>query len=351
MKAVAKTKAGVGLDLIQAPDPTPAPDEVVLKVLKCGIDGPADGGLYEWGPEAASMLSWFLPVIIGHEILGEIVSMGSEVQRLRPGDRVVVEPGLCCGGCHYCLEGRQNLCSASAGLIGLTRNGGMAEYVAVPQRNVIEVPEALSDEEAVILEPLGVAIHAVEQAPVAVGDPVAVLGAGFIGLMLLQVLKACGAGPVIVTDIQRSQQRLQMAKDLGADLTLIADKEDVTSKIMEATGGLGVKVVFEAAGKAQAMLQGLESLRPGGRICLIGTTRETVAIEPLPMIILKEISIVSSKGRRLPNWHRAIQVASSGRIEFEPLKSLEVPLEAAVETIAKIIEGRSIVHAVVNPWA
>ena len=349
MKAIAKTKPGVGLDLIQVPDPTPAPDEVVLKVLRCGIDGPADAGMYEWGPEAEMMMGPLLPIIIGHEILGEIVSVGSDVRGWRPGSRVVLEPTISCSRCHYCLDGRQNLCTSVAGLIGITKNGGMAEYVAVPQQVLIEVPETLSNEEAVILEPMGVAVHAMEQAPVDIGDPVAIIGAGFVGLMLLQFLKMCGANPVIVIGTQRSQKRLQIAKELGADLTLIAGKDDVTSQVAEASGGLGVKVVFEAAGKADALLQGLQLLRSGGRICLIGSTRSTVEIAPLNML-LREVSVVTSRGRRLPNWLHAIQLATSQRITLKPFKSLDVPLEATVETIRKITQDRSIVHATVNPW-
>ena len=349
MKAIAKTKPGVGLDLINIPDPTPEPDEVVLKVLQCGIDGPADTGFYEWGPEAEMMMGPLLPIIVGHEILGEVVSNGAEARLFQPGTRVVLEPTISCGRCGFCLEGKQNICSSVAGLIGITRNGGMAEYLSVPQHVLIEVPDVLSDEEAVVLEPIGVAVHALEQAPVNVGDPVVIIGAGFVGLMLLQLLKLCGASPVIVVGTQHSLPRLEIAKALKADLTLISGKDDVTARVMEATEGLGAKVVFEAAGKAQAIQQGIDVLRSGGRMCMIGSTRSKVEIEPL-RILLKEAQIVTSRARRLANWHRAIKLACARQINLEPFHSREVPLEGAVELIRKITEDRSIVHAAVNPW-
>lgn len=288
-----------------------------------------------------------LPIVIGHEVAGEVVAVGERVTNPKPGTRVVVEPNLPCWECSFCIKGATNLCRQRKGIVGVTTNGGMAEYAVVPASNVFPVPENIADAEAPLLETLGVGVHAMERAPIFPGESVAVVGAGPVGLLLLQALKAAGASPVIVTGSARSRGRLQLAKSLGADEVAVSG-DAVVERVKAVTGGLGVHTAFECAGTPLAITQAVAMTRPGGRVCIAGSSESISRIRSWSMIKTPEIAVIGSHGRLLSTWPRILSLAGGGKIRLRSLISHTVRLNQAVDAIGRIREDRSIVKVIVE---
>ncbi len=347
MKAIAKIKPGKGLELIETEVPSVTKNSVLIKVKACGICG-ADVHLYKWEEYLARLMASRLPLIVGHEICGEVVDKGSEVTNIKIGDRVVTEPAITCGVCPQCADGRTTVCEKRIN-IGIEVNGGMAEYVSVPGSVIYKLPDAIPDAEASIIETHGVGVHGLERMPVIPGSSVAVLGAGPIGLLLMQCIKAAGAYPVIVTGTSRSRSRLERARQLGADATILADKENITERIKELTDGRGVDQVFEAAGTGKAILQALDITKRGGQICLLGATDDPVELKPFVMMRSKEIDIINARGRTASTWRRAITLAATGKVKLAPIIDRVLSLGDALQGFELLENNRDIIKIVVRP--
>jgi len=210
------------LSIEEVPKPQPKGKEVLIKVRNCGICGSDIHAYFGKHPFIST------PIVLGHEFSGDVEEVGSRVKNIKVGERVTVEPSLVCGKCYQCQEGRYNICQ-SLKVIGCQAPGALAQYITVPAEKVIPVPESVSYEKAAMIEPTAVGFHSVRRSHLKKGDNVLILGAGPIGILTLQAVRAGGAGKIIITDL--NDCRLNMAKRLGADYPLNPAKENIM-KIM-----------------------------------------------------------------------------------------------------------------------
>ncbi len=312
MRALAKTRAEPGLEIIDAPLPTPGPGEVQLRIEAASVCG-TDRHIYLWDRWAAENIQ--TPVILGHELAGRVVAAGAGVTRVREGDLVGVESHLYCGTCAQCRAGSPHLCR-NLRVIGAHVNGGFAEYVVVPEANAVE-SNGLDPAVVALQEPMGNAVHAAFVEPIA-GRTVAVTGCGPIGLCAVGIAKAAGATWVVATDTE--PYRLELAARMGADLALDGREPDTVARVLEATGGDGVDVVLEMSGSAAALDQGLRFVTRGGRISLLGIFGEPVAVDLSNLVIEKGVRLHGIFGRRIyDTWERTQDLLRSGALDVKPI--------------------------------
>lgn len=312
MRALAKTRAEPGLEIIDVPVPTPGPGEVQLRIEAASVCG-TDRHIYLWDRWAAENIQ--PPVILGHELAGRVVAAGSGVTRVREGDLVGVESHLFCGACAQCRAGSPHLCR-NLRVIGAHVNGGFAEYVVIPEANAVE-SNGLDPAVVALQEPMGNAVHAAFVEPIA-GRTVAVTGCGPIGLCAVGIAKAAGATWVVATDTE--PYRLELAARMGANLALDGREPDTVARVLEATGGDGVDVVLEMSGSAAALDQGLSFVTRGGRISLLGIFGEPVAVDLSNLIIEKGVRVHGVFGRRIyDTWERTQDLLRSGALDVAPI--------------------------------
>lgn len=291
--------------------------DVLIRVRACSICG-GDVHLYKGKHPLAT-----LPAAIGHEIAGEVIKKGSAVNKVSIGDRIVVEPVITCGQCFFCVHGEYHLCQNIAYQYSAGQ-GGFTPYFVTLEKWVHQIPNSISYEEAALIEPLAVAVHAVRKAEIDLGHNVAIFGAGGIGLFLLQVVKAAGANSVFVIDIQ--DHRLKLAQELGASWAINPEKEDCLVKIYQETNGLGVDRSFEAVGLEKTLRQSVECLKKGGIGVLIGLFEEPWTVKfPVNLFGQKEIQLRGSRGYCW-DFQRAINLVSNGQVKLAPLISHRLPL-------------------------
>ncbi|MBI4591079.1 MAG: alcohol dehydrogenase catalytic domain-containing protein, partial [Candidatus Rokubacteria bacterium] len=299
--------------LDEVPEPTAAPGEVVVRVAACGICG-SDLHEYLHGPvyipKAPHPLTGVVPpVTLGHEFCGRIEEVGAEVEALRSGDRVTVNPCLVCGACVWCRRGQVNYC-AKLGSVGLSRDGALAPLVAVPASGCHGLPSELDDEQGASVEPLAVAVHAYRRARLGGGERVAVVGAGPIGLLLLQVLKARGSAWVAV--IEPREERRRLARELGADAVLDPEGQDPARAVAELTEEARAAVAFECVGSGPAFATALRVAGKGGRVVVVGLVPERVPVNLLGLLA-HEKEIVGSSAY-VDEFAEAIALLARGRV-------------------------------------
>jgi L-iditol 2-dehydrogenase len=330
MQAVVKTNPSFGIEVAEMPIPQPRAGEVLARVEAVGICG-SDLHIYEWTPGYESLAKYF-PRIIGHEFSGEIIEIaeGSKGE-FKPGDKVTSETCKSCGQCFYCKQGRGIIClhRYEFGRIGFERDGAMAEYVVAPAECLHRIPSGVSMEEAAMTEPAAVALGAVERGSFFPGDLVVVSGPGPIGLMILQLCKALGAGPVAVIGLEADRRRLEVAKTLGADHLLTGNSRENLQKIMEWTQGMGAAVVFEVSGAPAAAATGIEMLRRFGEMILVGIYPEKISIDATQQLVRPMKSIKGSYGGASLDWDRILKLVRAKKINLKPLISEIIPLEDA----------------------
>jgi len=328
MKAVFKSSPSFGVEIREAAIPKPLPGEVLVRVEAVGICG-SDVHIYEWTP-GYDFLTRYFPLILGHEFAGEVVEAGAG-SAYRSGDKVTSETGKTCGQCFFCKMGKGILClmRTSLGRIGLERNGAMAGYVAIPDECLHRVPPGVSLEEAAMTEPASVALGAVERARFFPGDVILILGPGPIGLLILQMCKAMGAGPVLVLGAEGDHQRLKVAEEMGADYTLISGKKETQDKIMDLTGGIGAGAVFEVSGSPAAGVLGLEMLRRGGEMILVGIYPQPIPLDATHQMVRQMKAVKGSYGGASLDWDRVLNLVSAKKLNLIPLMSQILPLEQA----------------------
>jgi len=272
MKALFKEEPGAGLTLVDRPEPTAGPGDVVIRVLRTGICG-TDLHIHRWDDWAASAIS--TPLIPGHEFYGEVVEVGPLVHDIVVGDRVSGEGHIVCGTCRNCRAGRRQMCIRTKG-VGVQRDGAFAEYLVLPATNVWVHHTSIEPEVGAIFDPLGNAVHTALAFPV-VGEDVLVTGCGPIGLMAIAVARHVGARFIVGTDI--SAQRLELARGMGADFTVDVSTHD----IREAQQALGMRegfdVGFEMSGAPAALPSMIENMNHGGRIAMLGLPSTKIAID------------------------------------------------------------------------
>jgi (R,R)-butanediol dehydrogenase/meso-butanediol dehydrogenase/diacetyl reductase len=314
--------------LDEVPEPEPGPGEVVVRVAACGICG-SDLHEYLHGPlyipTAPHPLTGVVPpVTLGHEFCGRIEAVGHGGGDLPPGTRVTVNPCLLCRQCVWCRRGQPNLC-ARLGSLGLSRDGAFAPLVAVPAYACRALPDGLGEAEGAMVEPLAVAVHATRRARLGGGEAVAVVGAGPIGLLLLQVLKAHGAGWVAV--IEPRPERRRLAASLGADAVIDPDAQDPARRIAALTSGERAAVAFECVGSGAAFSTALRVAGKGGRVVLVGLVPATVEVSLLG-VLAHEKEIVGSSAY-VDEFDDALRLLSESRVRIAPLVTARIPLAAA----------------------
>ncbi len=295
------------LEVVDLPTPTPGPGEVLVQVAACGICG-SDVHGYD-----GSTGRRIPPVVMGHEAAGAIAAVGPEVSGFAVGDRVTFDSTVYCGACDYCAKGEVNLCN-NRQVIGVScaefrRAGAFAEYVIIPARIVYRLPEALSFAEAAMLEAVSVALHGVRVSELEGGETALVIGAGMIGLLLLQAARVAGCSRVFVADIDAT--RLKLAADLGADETVQASGAGLLQEILRLTDGRGVDVVFEAVGRNETVAGAIDCVRKGGKVALVGNIAPEVSL-PLQKVVSRQIRLQGSCASS-GEYPEAIALISSGK--------------------------------------
>lgn len=309
------------------------PDEVLIHVKVAGICGSDISRYGKLGPRTAG-------ATFGHEFSGIVESVGSDVQHIKPGDRVTACPSIPCFQCEECVGGRPALCD-SLTVIGAKYDGAFAEYVKLSARNVIKLPDGLDDETAAGVEPTSVVLHGYYHTSLKGGDCVAVLGAGPIGLLALQCAKAFGAAQVIAIDV--FDEKLDIARELGADVCVNAKNKDPVAAVYALTGGKGVDLAVEAAGTPFTSAQVFSLPRKGGSIVFMGIPYGDVPIprEHFEKIVRRELVIYGSwnaisapfPGRE---WQTAIHFMKEGKVRVRPMVTHRIGIDELPQTFEQI---------------
>jgi threonine 3-dehydrogenase len=336
MTALAKLQPLPGLTLQQLPVPKPGPTDLLVQVRRAAICG-SDIKAYAWDAWARNIFKTF-PCVLGHEFSGVVVKVGSHVAHFKPGDRVSADTHVPCGRCYQCLTGEQHICQ-HMGLIGHTMDGCFAEYCLAPQSAARRIPDALSFDDATLLEPLGVALRPCVDGGSVTGQSVVVIGCGPIGLMAIGAMRASGAFPIIGIDLLAA--RRDIATRMGADIVLNPGDTDVTAAVLAATNGDGAGVIVDASGSVKAIADSLVYLRKGARYFMIGNAKETLVIPNVGSgLINKEIHLTGIHGRRMfSTWQVAESLLVGKRIDLSPIVTTRLPLERFVEGFEQLHAG------------
>jgi threonine 3-dehydrogenase len=335
MRALVKETETSTMRLAEVPRPDPKSGEVLVKVRAAAVCG-TDLHIAQWTPWA-QRAGIRLPLVMGHEFSAEVVALGPDVTGVRPGDYVAGETHVPCGQCFQCRNGLQHICG-NLRLFGIHRDGCFAEYATIPAICAHRIPATIPPNVAAMLEPLGTSVRAVLEVHPA-GETVAVLGCGPIGLFAIAAAKAAGAARVIATDVR--EERLTLARAVGADLALDARQGQVAEVILQQTGGVGVDAIVEASGSVPAIEGAWRYLRKGGKVALIGLPSDPVRVNLGPDVIFKEARIIGIHGREMfATWTKMEQMLERGLLRVKPVVTHEMPLERWAEAFLLLEEGQ-----------
>ncbi|HEY0583529.1 MAG TPA: alcohol dehydrogenase catalytic domain-containing protein [Chloroflexota bacterium] len=313
------------IQIDDVPPPQPGAGEVLVRVTAVGLCGSdihyyCDGHIGESVPSA--------PLVLGHEFAGTIEAVGPGVQRLREGQPVAVDPAIPCGMCELCVEGHPNICPTVRFAGTPPTDGALREFLAWPARQVIPLPADMPPAVGAGLETLGVCLHAINLGHIRLADRVAVLGAGPIGLLIVKLAKLSGAVEVFVTD--SNPLRLAAARALGAAATINVSQDDPVADIRRLTGGRGVDVTFEAAGALDTPQQGVDVLRPGGTLVIVGICPDDRI--PLTATAPRRKGLTIKLSRRMKHvYPRTVALVEHGLVDLEQIISHHYPLARAAE--------------------
>jgi threonine 3-dehydrogenase len=337
MRALVKETAGPGIVLREVPVPACRPSEALIRVHHAGVCG-TDLHIWEWDSWASTRLR--PPVIVGHEFAGEITQLGSEAGAaglLVVGDLVTAEGHIVCGHCLQCRLGAAHLCRRTQ-IIGVDRDGAFADYIVMPASNVMKL-DGIPTEVGAIMDPMGNAVHTVLEAKVP-GSTVLVLGCGPIGCFAIGVARAAGASLVIASDL--NPKRLELARAMGAQVTLNPKSDDVVARVRELTGGDGVDLVCEMSGHPSGHAQALAAARMGGRVNLLGTPSRTTEVDFARDIIFKGLTLYGVTGRKMyQTWHQMLRFLRAGQVNPRPVITHRFPLERIADAIQVIKDGQA----------
>ena len=305
MKALVKAKPEPGIWMEQVPLPELGPNDVLIRIKKTAICG-TDLHIYNWDAWAQATIP--VPMVIGHEFFGEIVETGTAVKKYQIGQRVSGEGHIVCGICRNCRAGRGQLCHNTIG-VGVNRPGAFAEYLSIPEDNVVVIPDDIPDEIAAIFDPFGNAVHTALSFDL-VGEDVLVTGAGTIGIMAALVAERSGARNVVITDI--NPIKLELARKMGLKRTVDATKENL-SDVMSAMGMTeGFDVGLEMSGAAPAFCDMIDKMNNGGRIAVLGISSSAFEVD-WNKIIFKMLNIKGIYGREMfETWYKMIAFVQGG---------------------------------------
>jgi threonine 3-dehydrogenase len=312
VKAIVKSKPEKGVWMEEVPIPAIGPNDVLLKVQKAAICG-TDLHIYKWDEWAQQTIN--TPTIIGHEYMGNVVEIGSEVDRVKIGERVTVEGHIACGFCRNCRRGRQHICDNTIG-IGVTRDGGFAEYISVPAKNVLHIDARISDEMMTIMDPLGNATHTALSFPM-LGEDVLITGVGGpIGAMAVAICKFAGARNIIGTDLNKYRRNL--ARKMGATRVIDPNKESIKDAMAVHGMVAGFDIGLECSGSPVAFNDMVNNMYNGGKISLLGLLPNETRIN-WSKLIFKGLTIKGIYGREMyETWYHMEMMLTSG-LDISPI--------------------------------
>lgn len=323
MKALLLT-APSQLELVDFPEPTPADDEVLVRIHACGICG---SDIHGWDGSSGRRQT---PLIMGHEASGEVIAAGPKAKSWKAGDRVTFDSMISCGTCRFCAEGQTNLCE-NRRVVGVSpgdykQHGAFAERLALPQRILYRLPDDLPYDQAAMVEPVSVAIHAVQRTKIAPNSTAVVIGSGMIGLLVIQALRWAGAKNVVAVDL--ADNRLALATQLGATHTINSGRADAAAEVARITGGLGADTAFEVVGFTPTLNLALAVLKRGGVCVLVGNLSPKTQDFPLQAVVTKELTVIGSCASA-GEYPLCLDLIARGVINVKPM----------IETVAPLAEG------------
>jgi threonine 3-dehydrogenase len=318
MKSLVKAKSERGLWLEDTPRPALGPNDVLIKVRKAAICG-TDLHIYNWDKWAARTIP--TPMVVGHEYLGAVEAVGSDVTALTIGQRVSGEGHIVCGFCRNCRAGRAHLCRNTKG-VGVNRPGAFADYIAIPASNAYPIPDSIPDEIAAILDPLGNAVHTALSFDL-VGEDVLITGAGPIGLMAIPICRHVGARNIVITDI--NDYRLALARKMGATRAVRADRQTLREVMTEIDMHEGFDVGLEMSGNSKALRDMIGAMNNGGKVALLGILPDEAAID-WNEVIFKGLTLRGIYGREMyETWYKMLAMLQSG-LDVSPVITHRLPM-------------------------
>jgi alcohol dehydrogenase/L-iditol 2-dehydrogenase len=344
MKAVVKFGTNDGdVELREVPEPSFGETDVLLEMGAAGVCG---SDVEQWRHHVSYPVN--VPVIQGHEFCGTVREIGRDVSGFKPGDRVVSETAaVICGQCRECLTGDYNLCPKRLGF-GYGTNGAFTRFVRVPVRCLHHIPEGVPFEHAALTEPACVAYNAIHvKSRVRPGEPVVIIGPGPIGLFVLQMCRASGAGPIMLVGTSADTARLRVGEELGAACTIDAGLQDPMAVIQQATGGEGAPLVVDCAGPSAAIKVAMDAVARNGQITKIAWGPQPVGLS-LDPLLTKAASIQGSFSHTWRTWEAVLAMTAAGTIQMAPMISHRFTI-ADWETAYHLIEERQAVKVVLTP--
>ena len=337
MRALVKARSEPGIWYEDIRRPKIGHNDVLIRVRRTAICG-TDIHIYQWDDWAKQTIP--VPMAVGHEFFGEIVEVGTEVRGFAEGDRVSAEGHVTCGVCRNCRAGRRHLCANSEG-IGVNRPGAFAEFVSVPAFNVFKLPDAISDDMAAILDPLGNAAHTALSFDL-VGEDVLITGAGPIGVMAVAIARYCGARHIVITDV--NEYRLDLARKMGATVALNVAEGSIDDTMCELGMTEGFDVGMEMSGNPSAFRDLVRTMHHGGNVALLGIPPEDMAID-WNQVIFKGLVLKGIYGREMfETWYKMASMLQSG-LNIEPVITHRFPIgdyQSAFELMASGQSGKII---------
>jgi len=335
MKALIKTREGPGhLELLDAKEPVMGPDSILIEVAYAGICG-TDLHIMkgEWKCNT--------PVILGHEFCGRIADVGANIKGLKKGDRVVAgNPASTCGACYHCRNGNALMCKQRISM-GYMINGAFAKYVTVGKENIHRIPDEVSLEEAALCEPLSVAVRAMtERLSIHAGDRVLVSGVGPIGLLCMAVAKAEGA-TTFLCGMDNDEWRLTCGKNMGADLIVNVEKENVEAIVKDQTDGDGVDIAVECAGAAASLATCLKTVRKQGTVVQVGIYSKPFQVD-FNQIVMNELQVYGVYAYVWSSWEKSLVLLRDKRVDVKPLITHKLPLSQWDEGFENVRNGSGI---------
>jgi len=333
MKALIKAKAERGIWMQDIDEPEVGHNDVLIKINQTAICG-TDIHIFKWDDWARATIP--VPLAIGHEFCGEIVQMGIEVRGFGVGDRVSAEGHITCGVCRNCRAGRRHLCMNTVG-VGVSRPGAFAEYLSVPAFNVFKLPDAISDDMASILDPLGNATHTALSFDL-VGEDVLITGAGPIGIMAVAIAKYAGARHVVITDV--NEFRLDLARKMGATAAVNVTTDLLDKTMLDLRMEEGFDVGMEMSGNPQAFRDMLRTMHHGGKIALLGIPPAETAID-WNQVIFKGLELKGIYGREMfETWYKMSSMLQSG-LNIEPVITHHFPIDEYLPAFELMESGQT----------
>lgn len=332
MLAIRKGSATKGVAMYEIEEPEVPEGWALVKVLKSSICG-TDVHIYQWNEWSQKRMK--PPVTIGHEFVGKVLKVNKGTGRVKEGDIVSAESHVVCHVCRMCRRNMYHACENTR-IIGVHMDGAFAEYIAIPEENLVKLPASVPLEAGSVLEPFGNAVHTVQSVDVR-GKRVVVTGAGPIGVMAIPVAKALGAVEIIATDL--SDYRLKLASDVGADVVINVKEQDPV-QIVQDLGG--ADVVLEMSGSEKALNQGLEMIVAGGEMAILGLPDNRVSLDLANNVVSKGITIRGITGRRLwETWDLGVSLVSSGKVDLKKVITHQFDFKDYEAAFSAMMSGNS----------